>query len=150
MGTVQSSNYEQKYPASKLIDGFGIDGRWCHQSPTCCAHTNGGTLEWFSLELESPKKITRVQIANRVDCCSERGHNIRISIGPSSAYDPNEPLCLPQISELKPQPGLQDYVCTGHLHRGKFVKISRAGILNLCEVKIFTLKGKVLLFLCAQ
>ena len=143
MGTVQSSNYQQKYPASKLIDGFGIDGKWCHHSPTCCAHTNYGTLEWFSLELESPNKITRVQIANRVDT-RPHGQNVRISIGPSQAYDPNEPLCLPEISQLNTQPGLKDYVCRGDLHKGKFVKISRAGKINLCEVKIFTSPGKVL------
>ena len=145
MGTAQSSNYQGYYPASKLIDGLGIDGRWCHHPHPCCAHTDGGTLEWFSLELESPKRITRVQIANRVDYDGGRGKNVRISIGPSRVYDPNEPLCLPQISQLNTQPGLEDYVCTGDLHIGKFVKISRPGLMNLCEVKIFSPpQGKVL------
>ena len=134
MGTAESSNYVGRYPASKLIDGLGINGLWGSNG---CAHTNGDS-DWFSLELESPKKITRVQIANRVDCCLERGQNVRISIGPSKAYDPNEPLCLPQVSQLNTQPGLKDYICRGDLHEGKFVKISRAGQLNLCEVKIFT------------
>ena len=140
VGTAESSNYAGQYPASKLIDGLGINGLWGSNG---CAHTTGDS-DWFSLELESPKKITRVQIANRVDCCLERGQNVRISIGPSKVYDPNEPLCLPQISQLNTQPGLKDYVCRGDLHDGKFVKISRAGRLNLCEVKIFTGQGKVM------
>ena len=94
-------------------------------------------MEWFSLELESPKKVTRVQIAARVDCCIDRSRDITISIGPSEAYDPNEPLCLPKIPELSQEPGLQDYNCTAW-HEGKFVKISRAGIMNLAEAKVFT------------
>ena len=68
--------------------------------------------------------------------------NVRITIGPSEVYDPNEPLCLPEIPKLGNNPGLQDYFCTGYLHEGKFVKISRAGMLNICEVKVFTQQGE--------
>ena len=147
VGTAESSVYYDEYrgqcPASKLIDGFGLDGIFSMEQESGCAHTiDDGSIEWFSLELEMPKNVTRVQIANRVDCCLERGQNIRITIGPSSVYDPNEPLCLPEINELVGEPGLQDYVCTGELHEGKFVKISRPGQLNLCEVKVFTHQGK--------
>ena len=139
MGTAASSVKGSNYQPSNLIDGGGLDGSWADFQNGFCVHTrDGGGMEWFSLEMESPKKVIRVQIANRVDgCCWDRGRNIRISIGPSEAYDPNEPLCLSQIGELSSQPGLQDYECTGDLHEGKFVKISRAGILNLCEVKVF-------------
>ena len=124
-------------PSLRRVDILNIHCR--------CAHTSGGSgalREWFTLELQEPRRVTRVQIANRLDCCLDRGRNIRITIGPSKDYDPNEPLCLPEIRELSHQPGLQDYVCTGDLHEGKFVKISRAGEMNLCEVKIFTLQGR--------
>ena len=143
MGAAESSVYATGFgphPASRLIDGVGLNGIFGHG----CAHTNDGSLEWFSLELESTKKITRVQIANRADFQTDRDKNVRISIGPSKAYDPNEPLCLPQICELNTQPGLKDYKCIGDLHEGKFVKVSRAGGLNLCEIKIFTPTGKTL------
>ena len=139
VGTTQSSAYIGQ-SARMLIDGVSIDGKW--RWGLGCAHTNNGAVEWFSLELEVPKKVTRVQIANRVDCCPERGHNIRISIGSQRYYDPNEPLCLPEIPELSHQPGLKDYMCTGDLHEGKFIKISGSGWLNLCEVKVFTLKAE--------
>ena len=111
-----------------------------------CAHTigNANDTQWFSLELEFPQKVSRVQIANRIDLDEGRGDNVRITIGHSKVYDSNEPLCLPEISKLSRAPGLQDYVCTGVLHEGNFVKISREGkmAMNLCEVKVFTLQGK--------
>ena len=135
MGTSQSSGYR----VEKLIDGKGLDGIWSNENS--CGTADGGATEWFSLELALSAQVTRVQIANRLDCCLDRGQNVRISIGPSNVYDPNEPLCLPQIPSLDHQAGLQDYVCT-NLHEGKFVKISRAGEMNLCEVKIFTLQGR--------
>ena len=117
---------------------MNADGTW----GSGCAHTNDDYEPhgWFSLELEMRKKVTRVQIASRIDFVDRR-RNVRITIGPSKNYDPNEPLCLAEIPELSGQPGLQDYVCTGDLQTGKFVKISRAGMLNLCEVKVFTLQG---------
>ena len=150
VGTYESSTIEAcggMCPAFKLVDGLGLDGLFGPPDGSAsdvygCAHTDFGSIQWFSLELESPKKITRVQIVNRV-YFGKRGQNVQISIGPSKAYDPNEPLCLPEISELSIQPGLQDYLCTGDLHEGKFVKISRAGVMNLCEVKIFIPAGKV-------
>ena len=141
VGTAQSSVHRSGALASRLIDGKGLDGKWSSRG---CAETDeysGTSIEWFSLELQVSKKITRVQIANRMRCCLERGKNIRITIGPSNDYDPSEPLCLPEIPQLVNKPGLQDYVCLGDL-QGKFVKISRAGKINLCEVKVFTDEGK--------
>ena len=80
-----------------------------------------------------------------MDCCWEQGQKIRITIGPSQSYDPSEPLCLPEITELQRVAGLQDYTCTGNLHSGKYVKIHKTYVhgqsdlgLVLCEVKVFT------------
>ena len=104
-----------------------------------CAHTaNTSDIEWYSLELEVPQTVTKVQIARRMGCCWWGGQNVSITIGPSKEYDPNEPLCLPEIPDLVREGGLQDYVCTGDLHQGKYVKISKVGVLVLCEVKVFT------------
>ena len=143
VGTAQSSVLRASgiwMYASKLIDGLGLDGRFSNENG--CAHSdrnNDASIEWFSLELQAPAKITRVQIAPDMDL---RMTNVRITIGPSMVYDPDEPLCLPEIPALVHQPGLQDYACNGDLHEGKFVKIARAGVLDLCEVKVFTLAGK--------
>ena len=101
----------------------------------------GGPDQWFSLELAYPQKISRVQIAIRTDYLDDRIRNIRITVGSSKEYDPDEPLCLPEIGELVMLAGLQDYSCAGALHEGKYVKISRVGRMNLCEVKVFTASG---------
>ena len=103
--------------------------------------------EWFSLELQEERIITKVQIARRTDCCWEQGQKIRITVGASQSYDPSEPLCLPEVPELQRVAGLQDYTCTGSLHSGKYVKIHKTYSpdqnvmelgLVLCEVKVFT------------
>ena len=146
MKVTQSSRWAATWTGTRLIDGKGIDGRWSSQG---CAATSDAYrphnlvdgMEFFSLELEAPQKIAKVQIANRVDCCFYRGNNIRITVGPSPVYDPEEPLCLPEITQLSKSAGLQDYVCDGDV-QGKFVKISRPGHINLCEVKVFTEEGK--------
>ena len=132
VGTAESFAWENIYSASKLIDGLGLDGNWASRG---CAHTALNGNQWFSFELRVPQQITRVRIVNRKQSC-QRGRNIRISIGPSKGYDPNEPLCL-EIPELVCGGGFQDFWCTD-LHVGKFVKISRAGNMNLCEVEIFS------------
>ena len=108
-----------------------------------CAHTQIIGQQWFSVELPTAQKVTKVQIARRMEggCCWHQGQNIKITIGPSRSYDPNEPTCLPEIRELKRQSGLQDYMCTDNPPPGKFVKLSKIGSLVLCEVKVFILKN---------
>ena len=121
------------------MDGKGLNG---DMDDGFCAHTksNEHNDNWFSLELAASEKISRVEITPRLDCCHDRAENIRITIGPSQSYDPNEPLCLPEISKLTMVAGLTSYDCTTPLHDGKYVKISRyQPKLNLCEVKVFTI-----------
>ena len=124
--------------ASNLLDGKGLNGK---NNEGFCSHTISGAHanNWYSLELAAPQKISSVQITPRLDCCSERQQNVRITIGPSKAYDPNEPLCLPEIPQLTLEEGLTTYECTKPLHEGKYIKISREdSSLNICEVKVFT------------
>ena len=105
-----------------------------------CAHTDYEVhRQWFSLELQASQKITRIQIANNIDCSGRQMSNVSITIGPSKVYDPNEPQCLPVINVLVHGPSLQDYFCTGDLHKGKFIKISREGVMSLCEARVYTL-----------
>ena len=128
-----------------LLDGKGLNGRlflgayW--EGPGYCAATaHSPDNNWFSLELAVPKKVSRVQIIPRLDCCIARAQNIRITNGPSKLYDPNEKLCLPEIPQLVMKEGFTDYICDPPQDDGKFVKIFKGDDqLNLCEVKIFTL-----------
>ena len=134
VGTTQSGvAYGQD--ASNLLDGKGLTGIM-----DGCAHSleNPSTDQWFSLELDATRTVTRVQIARRSDCCLWQGENIRITIGPSNVYDASEPLCRPEIPNLE-HGGLIDYPCTEGPKQGKYVKISKAAgqALVLCEVKVF-------------
>ena len=133
-----ASSIEGSFSHSRLVDGQGLNG---NMIGGFCSHTDDNEVNhWYSLELAVPEKISRVQIAPRMDCCHDRAKNIHITIGPSQSYDPNEPLCLPEILQLVMEEGLTDYKCTPPQHKGKFVKISKEGsTLDLCEVKIFTL-----------
>ena len=134
MGTSQNGIY-QTNPASKLIDGSGLDGIF----GSGCATTEGSGVQWFSLELNGSQIVTKVQIARRMDYTATQGRNVRITIGPSREYDPTEPMCLPEILNLQLTKGLVDYVCTKEV-AGKYVKLSSSTEIHLtiCEVKIFT------------
>ena len=150
VSTSQSSPLEghhQLYPASNLLNGKGLNGKFGGDN---CVATNYGPTQWVSFELEAPEKLSSIQITPRLDCCPERSQNFHVSIGPSKSYDPNEPLCLPVISKLVLQEGLTEYKCTGKLHEGKYVKITRGvdgsdGLIDICEVKIFTVGGNRML-----
>ena len=142
VGTSQSSALHwngNKFPASMLVDELALDGRWSDAGG--CAATNGKGIQWFSLELETPGIVRKVQIARRMYGSWEQGQRIRITIGSSKGYDSNDPLCLPEIPELKREVGLVDYVCNPG-QEGKFVTISTTKrVMALCEVRVFT-QGK--------
>ena len=145
METAQSSVYVRygvEYPASKLLDGLGLDGNLWNEDG--CALTNGNSItQWFSLELDVPRIVTKVQIACRMDHTLTQGHNVTITIGPSSEYDPNESLCRPEIPKLELQSGLVDYVCTEGPTEGQYVKISSPLRLCICEAKVFVHVGGI-------
>ena len=137
-----------QYPASKLIDGLGLDGQLYNEKG--CALTSAGgarRTKWFSLELDASRTVTKVQIARRMDP-NKKGHgnNVTITIGSAKEYDPDEPLCLPEIPKLLQQTGLVDYVCTLGPAEGKYVKISSPVRLCICEAKVFVhaVRGKLI------
>ena len=142
MGTAQSSVWINKFPASMLVDGLGLDGIWSNAGG--CAATNGQGTQWFSLELEDPGFVTKVRIVRRMDsCCWNQGQDISITIGSSKEYDANDPSCLPEIPDLTREAGLVDYICNPG-QEGQFVKISTPhSVMALCEAKVFAIaQGK--------
>ena len=150
MGTAASAD-DLVYGAhhTRLVDGKGIDGfsTWVpsNNGPdtpgTVCAQVPGAeeTVRWLSLEIEVPLIVTKVQLSKRMGCCRDQGQYVTITIGTTREYDPNDDLCLPQISELRDKSGLEDYLCTANPKEGKFVKISKVGTnsLVICEAKVF-------------
>ena len=149
VSTSQSSfwrNNHSLYPVSNLINDKGHSGRFKGYN---CARTNYGPTEWFTFELKVPQTLFSIKITPRLDCCPERSQNIGVTIGSSRSYNPKEPLCLPVIPQLALEEGLTEYKCTGELHQGRFVKITRhadgndgiMGMMDICEIKIFTVGG---------
>ena len=132
VGTAQSSEYAGGHH-SRLVDGKGLGGNW---NSGGCAHTNNQLpIEWFSLELDAPQTVTKVQVARGTH--DSQGADVKITIGASREYDASEPLCRPIIPILD-WGGLVDYPCTGGPQQGKYVKLSNAGHgFIICEVKVF-------------
>ena len=147
MGTSQSSVFQwngNEFPASMLVDGLGLDGIWSDEGG--CAATEPNGIQWFSLELETPRYVTKVQIARRMSNSWEQGQGISITIGSSKEYDSTDPLCLPEIPDLTHEAGLIDYVCNPG-QEGQFIKISKDNgqtghVMALCEAKVFVRTGK--------
>ena len=144
IGTAQSSVYELdgiQYPASKLVDGKGLDGIFNNENGCASTKKYANGTHWFSLELDIFEIVTKVQIARRMDRIGVQGSNVDITIGYSRNYDSNDSLCLPKITHLELQTGLVDYICTGSPKKGKYVKISSSSSetkhLCICEAKIF-------------
>merc|ERR1719359_1100010 len=50
-------------------------------SKASCSHTAIGDKDpWWKLDLGSPKLVTKVQVWNRVGCCSNRLSGVKISV----------------------------------------------------------------------
>ena len=145
VGTAQSAEDPHGGHHTRLVDGKGIDGVWVYDpNPTVCASAPGtaGSTRWFSLELEVPLVVTKVQLAKRLDTGVQgQAQYVTITIGSKMEYDPSDDLCRPEINELEHISGLVDYPCTANPQEGKFVKISKGdpsdNTLTICEAKVF-------------
>ena len=61
----------------RAVDG-NTDSNYWHHSCTHTLHSHGA---WWRVDLGSTKRVKRVVIYNRLDCCSERLHNFDIRVG---------------------------------------------------------------------
>ena len=118
----------------RLIDGADLDGIW---STTSCAAICGQATNWWSMELDAPGKVTKLKIARRMNEGLDQGQNVKVTIGSTPEYNPNDPVCV-EIADLTRTAGLQDYECDQGQHIGKYVKISNdKGCLTICEAQVF-------------
>ncbi|XP_052806581.1 fucolectin-1-like [Mya arenaria] len=125
----QSSNYETPLDlAPTAVDGYVGNGRMASRS---CFHTKREYQPWWRVDLHQDYYITSVVVFNRMDCCSERTRNIKLTIGKS----------LDSMS----QAGYLDGGLTIHTFTvdpplvGRFVQLQLNGItefLHLCEVEV--------------
>lgn len=131
-----------------MESGLAVDGNL--NSLSACTHTGYGTGKnseetrnpWWSVDLGGRRKITRVVITSRGDCCEDRMKNFEIRIGDDGPLGDGsrDASTLNRICDS----GL--YVSKGETKEfscnleGRYVTIRLPGasrILNLCEVQVF-------------
>ena len=127
-----------------LIDNVGIAGTGGDVSGRRCGVSQrGSTRAFFSMKLEGPKKILKLQLASRTDGYTQQHKNVRVQVGSSPQYNENDPVCT-DINQLTGT-GLMDYDCD-QFHDGQYVILSNdQSYLTICEAKVFVVEaGKLL------
>ena len=76
----QSSTYHYNGAASHAVDGD--DDVNYHDGS--CTHTRKSKNPSWRVDLGSSKKVSRVDIFNRADCCTDRLKNFEVRVGKCS------------------------------------------------------------------
>ena len=119
-----------------LIDNEGLAGTNSDvHSYSKCGVSTGSTRPFFLMKLDAPRKILKVQLAQRTGCCPDQGQNVQVQVGSAPQYNANDPVCT-EIAQLTGS-GLVDYQCD-QFHEGQYVILSNdQGVLTICEAKVF-------------
>ena len=119
--TSQSSEGWSGRP-SRAVDGI-TNQNYNHNS---CTHTGhpAKTKEWWKLDFGSSKKVSKVEVWNRADCCSNRLNGVEVKVGDS--------VC----GKLTGKTTMQVVTCN---KEGSSVTLlmPRRNYLSLCEVKVY-------------
>ena len=126
-----------------LTDNAGICGTLedVSSGSKCGVSERGSGRAFFTMKLESPRKILKLQLAFRTDGYQVQGRNVRVQAGHSPEYNASNPVCT-EIGQLGGT-GLVDYECD-QVHEGQYVILSNdQAILTICEAKVFYEAGKL-------
>lgn len=121
---------------------YAVDGAFVKTATSVpgCSHTRtGDDYPWLLIDLQHDAVIKRVDLYNRLDCCSERLKNFRIHVSNTDDVNQflNAPTCEPEFE------GNLKNVEVHHVNcnlKGRYVIIyinSTNAILTLCEVEVF-------------
>lgn len=134
----QSSNYHShndqftpiRYQASNAVDG-NTDGSMSRDSVTRTKNEKGA---WWKVDLGSEKKINRIVIYNRTDCCKKRLKNYRVSISTKVNFKTHT---YQQDFHDVPDPKKSIFLGRQGI-QGRYVKIQLLGknFLSLAEVRV--------------
>lgn len=135
----QSTNYTvDNAPAYLAVDG---DLNNNARKSNGCSHTQPGKdYPWFLVDLEEEAIIDRIDIYNRMDCCSERLHKFIVYV--SNTDNPKEftksLTCGSEYSgNLKNTPK-HSVSCDNKVGRYVIVYINdKKSILSICELEVF-------------
>ena len=122
-----------------LTDNDGLAGLTSEVSAKKCAVSQkiSNKRAYLSMKLNATKTVLKLQLAQRTQCCTEQGHNVKVQVGTSSQYNANNPVCV-EIAQLSGT-GLVDYDCD-QFHTGQYVIISNdQAVLTICEAKVFVI-----------
>ncbi|XP_035668594.1 uncharacterized protein LOC118410853 [Branchiostoma floridae] len=124
----------QQYPgdARLAVDGNTNGIHW----ENSCIHTKGEANPAWWVDLGQSYMIKRVEIYNRMDCCSERLNPFNIHIGSSSTVTSN-PKCGGDHQIDVNQPSIS-VSCQGMTGRYVGVRLPGSRTLTLCEVQVFS------------
>ncbi len=141
--TRQSSNYSHSsHPvSSKAVDG-NTNGNFNAHTTT---HTNRDSHAWWQVDLQGYYDISKIEIYNRTDCCSDRLNNAKVFIserpfGNDNLQDAqNKAIWTGDISTAKPKNSMD---VNGA--KGRYVRVQLTGrnFLSLAEVKVFGEKAE--------
>ncbi|XP_078578122.1 fucolectin-like [Branchiostoma floridae x Branchiostoma japonicum] len=117
--------------------GLAVDGNTngIHRENSC-THTKGEANPAWWVDLGQSYMIKRVEIYNRLDCCSERLNPFNIHIGSSSTVTSN-PKCGSDHQIDLSQPSIS-VSCQGMTGRYVGVRLPGSRTLTLCEVQVFS------------
>jgi hypothetical protein len=74
--TSQSSDYNTTGTSDKAVDG-NKSGNWSDKSVT---HTQCKSNQWLMINLGGPRRVKKVVVYNRTDCCTERIAGTKVSL----------------------------------------------------------------------
>ena len=122
-----------------------VDGDWTigeYWSPgngyprVVCATTRNSKNEWVRVDLGKIYSISTVNLIGRSDCCSYQCRNWAIRI--SQNEDDVGTLCANSVDAYSRS--MVTVTCNTEL-TGRYVTVSRAGIMVLCEIQVMVPKG---------
>ena len=134
--------------ATGLIENDGLEGTEADVNTNSkCAVSERRNIPflpdipaYFSLELNAPQKVMRIQLAFRTDCCTDHGKNVKVEVGSSPLYNYVFNSVCTTIGQLAGT-GLVDYDCDQY-HEGRYIHLSTdEDKLVICEAKVFVEAG---------
>jgi hypothetical protein len=114
--------------AEKAVDS-STDGDFTKGS---CTHTKAAKGNWWEVDLGSPKKVTKVVLWNRQDCCASNLRNSKVTI---STIDGKQRLCG-WVSKTQPH-SKYEIACSSQVGRKVRVTQTADASMSLCEVQVF-------------
>jgi len=129
--TLQSSTDEGGNSARAVDGNMATD--WSEES---CTHTKPEAKPWLRIDFGQARKVGKVILYNRNDCCSERLNYFKITVG-NHPNGTDNAICVGNGGNVKDKTKIIVYCNRPVEGRYMHIQLIRGGILSLCEVQAF-------------